>query len=170
MHFVKADINAIEFSPAKAIGDNWAILTGCDGEGFNSMTVSWGAAGVLWGGPCVFVFVRPNRYTYEFMEKGDRFSLSLLPEGLHQKVAVFGTKSGRDCDKYAVSGAALGEEDGVKFCAEAETVFLCKKIAAADITPDWFLDNGIDPANYGGKNYHRMYVGEVTAVLRNADR
>ena len=169
MNFIKADIHQVTFSPAKAIGDNWAILTGCDGEGFNSMTVSWGAAGVLWGRPCVFVFVRPSRYTYEFMEKGDRFSLSLLPEGLHQKVAVFGSKSGRDCDKYAVSGAALGEDDGVKFCAEAETVFLCKKIAAADITPQWFLDNGIDPDNYGGKNYHRMYIGEVTDVLQNAD-
>lgn len=166
MHFIKTDIHSVVFSPAKAIGDNWAILTGNDGDGgFNSMTVSWGAAGVLWGKPCVFVFVRPSRYTYDFMEKGDRFSLSLLPEGMHKRVAVFGSKSGRDCDKYAVSGVALGEADGVKFCAEAETVFLCKKIAAADITPEWFLDNGIDPANYGGQDYHRMYVGEITDVL-----
>ncbi len=96
MDFIKKDINEVEFSPAKAIGDNWAILTGCDGDGFNSMTVSWGAAGVLWSKPCVFVFVRPSRYTYEFMEKGDRFSLSLLPEGMHKKVDVFGSKRGRD--------------------------------------------------------------------------
>ena len=165
MDFIKTDINSVSFSPSRAIGENWAILTACDGDGFNSMTVSWGAAGVLWSKPCVFVFVRPSRYTYAFLEKGDRFSLSLLPEGMHKKVAVFGSKSGRDCDKYAVSGAALGEADGVKFCAEAETVFLCKKIAAADITPEWVLDNGIDPDHYGGKNYHRMYVGEVTDVL-----
>ena len=165
MKFIKAAINEVTFSPAKAIGDNWGILTGCDGDGFNSMTVSWGAAGVLWSKPCVFVFVRPSRYTYGFMEKGDRFSLSLLPEGTHKKVAVFGSKSGRDCDKYAVSGVELGETDGVKYCAEADTVFLCRKIAAADITPDWFLDNGIDPANYGGSDYHRMYIGEITDVL-----
>ena len=79
---------------------------------------------------------------------------------------MFGSKSGRDCDKYALSGVPLGEEDGVKFCAEADTVFLCRKIAAADLTPQWFLDKGIDPACYGGKDYHRMYVGEVEAVLR----
>ena len=166
MSFHKTDLNSVAFSPFKAIGDNWAILTGCSAAGFNSMTVSWGAAGVLWGKPCVFVFVRPSRYTYDFMEQGNRFSLSLLPEGMHQKVAVFGSKSGRDCDKYALSGAALGEEDGVKFCAEAETVFLCKKIGAADLTPQWFLDKGVDPAFYGGKDFHRMYIGEVEAVLR----
>ena len=165
MNFRKADINSVAFSPAKAIGENWAILTGCDGDGFNSMTVSWGAAGVLWSKPCVFVFVRPSRYTFDFLEKGDRFSLSLLPEGVHQKVAVFGSKSGRDCDKYALSGVPLGETDGVKYCAEADVVFLCKKIAAADLTPDWFLDKDIDPDHYGGENYHRMYIGEVTDVL-----
>ena len=165
MAFVKANINETEFSPAKAIGENWGVLTGTSENGFNSMTVSWGAAGVLWSRPCIFVFVRPQRYTYGFMEDGEFFSLSLMPEGAHKQIAVFGSKSGRDCDKYAEAGIEVGEYNGVKYCAAAEKVFICRKIAAADMTPEWFIDKGIIEEDYPRADYHRMYIGEVRELL-----
>ena len=166
MSFKELDIKEYEFSPVKAIGDNWGILTGTDGDGFNSMTVSWGSVGVLWSKPCVFVFVRPGRYTYKFMEQGEYFSLAIMPEGIHSEMAVFGSKSGRDIDKYEASGFTPLKEKGVYFPKEAETVFICKKIAAGDIAPSWFIDPEIDPKNYPKKDYHRMYVGEIITLLK----
>ena len=166
MSFEKTDIRELELAPVKEIGNNWGILTGVSPEGFNSMTVSWGALGVLWSKPCVFVFVRPGRFTYKFMENGEYFSLALMPEGYHEKIAVFGSKSGRDVDKYEISGIGVGDENGVKYPLEAEKVFICKKISAGDIAPEWFVDESIDSANYPKKDYHRMYVGEIVSVLK----
>ncbi len=166
MSFEKININDHIFSPTFDIGEKWGILTGTDSEGFNSMTVSWGSVGVLWSKPCVFAFVRPHRYTYKFMEQGEYFSLAIMNQDIHDKMAVFGSKSGRDVDKYAVSGITAAEEDGVYYPEEAETVFICKKIAAGDIQPEWFIDETIDSKNYPKKDYHRMYVGEIITVLR----
>lgn len=44
------------------------------------MTVSWGGVGVLWGKNVVFIFIRDSRYTKEFLDNGDLFSLSFLNE------------------------------------------------------------------------------------------
>ena len=158
--------NDFSFAPFKEIGENWGILTGQSEQGFNSMTVSWGAAGVLWGRPSVFVFVRPQRHTFGFMNAGERFSLALMPEGYHGKIAVFGSKSGRDVDKYAVSGLTAREWDGVRFCDEAETVFICRKTAAGDFTADWFVDPTIGPEDYPNKDYHRVFIGEIEMILK----
>ena len=166
MSFEIVDVNELMMSPTKEIGKSWGILTGTSDKGFNSMTVSWGSIGVLWSRPCVFAFVRPGRYTYQFMESGEYFSLAIMSEDIHSEMAVFGSKSGRDVDKYAVSGFTAADEDGVKFPEEARLVFICKKIAASDMSPDWFIDKAIDPENYPKKDYHRMYVGEIVKVLK----
>lgn len=166
MAFEKVDIKELVFSPVKAIGDDWGILTGSGERGFNSMTVSWGGVGVLWSRPVIFAFVRPHRYTYEFLEDGDMFSLAIMNKDIHAQMAVFGSKSGRDIDKYAQSGLTAVTEDGVTYPGEAELVFICRKIANGDIDPSWFIDGSIDSANYPKKDYHRMYIGEIVSVLK----
>lgn len=165
MSFRKIDVKELELSPVKAIGDNWAILTGVSEDGFNSMTVSWGGMGVMWNKPVVFVFVRPGRHTYKFLEKGEQFSLALMGEGMHEKMTVFGKKSGRDCDKYKESGFTAVKEKGITYPEEAQTVFICKTLSAGDISPGWFRDPEIDTKNYPNKDYHRMYIGEIETAL-----
>ena len=166
MSFSKVDIKSLEFSPVKEIGDSWGILTGVSDEGFNSMTVSWGSIGVMWNRPCVFAFVRPVRHTYKFMEAGEYFSLAIMDEEIHPRMTVFGRASGRDVDKYKESGFTVAEEMGVKFPDEAQMVFICRKISAGDISPEWFVDPTIDEKNYPNKDYHRMYIGEILQVLK----
>ncbi len=166
MAFEKIDVKDLCFSPVEAIGEDWGILTGVSEKGFNSMTVSWGSVGVLWSRPVVFAFVRPHRYTYEFLEDGEMFSLAIMNKEIHKKMAVFGSKSGRDIDKYKESGLTAVYENGVPYPEEAEMVFVCKKIAKGDITPEWFIDEDIDSDNYPKKDYHRMYVGEIVEVLK----
>lgn len=166
MAFEKVDINDLCFSPVKAIGEDWGILTGVSDKGFNSMTVSWGSVGVLWSRPVVFAFVRPVRHTFGFMNDGEMFSLAIMNKDIHKKMAVFGSKSGRDIDKYKESGMTASFEDGVPYPEDAELVFICKKIANTDMTPEWFIDESLDPDNYPKKDYHRMYIGEIVTVLK----
>ena len=57
------------------------------------MTASWGFAGVMWGEPMAIAAVRPQRYTMEFIEKEDYFTLSFY--GDNKKIhAVCGKESG----------------------------------------------------------------------------
>ena len=76
------NIREIGESPVKLLADEWALLT-AGGEGaWNTMTVSWGGVGELWGKDVTFVFVRPQRYTKEFMEKNDYFSLCFFVKSI----------------------------------------------------------------------------------------
>jgi len=163
--FREIDIRDIEKSPVKMISDEWALLTAGTLDSYNTMTVSWGALGELWGRDCVFAFVRPQRYTYEFMEKNDYYTLTFFDGGYKKEMGFCGSHSGRDTDKATETGlepVSVGE--GVSF-AQAKTVLVCKKIAVQDINPDGFLDESIN-GEYPINDYHRVYIGEIVKVLR----
>lgn len=55
----------------EVIGKEWMLVTAGSKEHFNTMTASWGGIGWLWNKPVVFVFIRSERYTYEFMEENE---------------------------------------------------------------------------------------------------
>ena len=88
----------------RLIGDEWMLVTAGDREKFNMMTASWGSMGFLWNKPVVMVFVRPQRYTFEFSEKRDTFTLSFFDERYRRALNVCGSVSGRDTDKVKESG------------------------------------------------------------------
>lgn len=66
--FKEINVRELDRSPIQMISDDWALLTAGKEGDWNTMTVSWGGVGELWGKDVVFVFVRPQRYTLEFME------------------------------------------------------------------------------------------------------
>ena len=74
------------------------LVTAGTKEKFNTMTASWGGIGWLWNKPVAFVFIRPERYTYEFVEKNDYLTLSFLGEENKKIHAVCGSKSGRNIE------------------------------------------------------------------------
>ena len=78
MGFREVPIESIEFNPFAKIGKQWMLVTAGDQEKFNTMTASWGGAGVMWGKNAVTVYIRPQRYTKEFIDaKEDRKSTRL---------------------------------------------------------------------------------------------
>lgn len=115
-------------SPFKLIGDDWALVTAGDREKFNTMTISWGGVGIMWGKPVVFTFIRPQRYTFAFMENGDRYTMSFFDEKYRDALKFCGSKSGRDYNKVKETGLTPAfTENGSVYFEEAKLVLECKK-------------------------------------------
>ncbi len=165
MSFKKIDPKTLENNPFKLLADDWMLLTAGDKSAHNTMTVSWGGVGVLWGMNVATCYVRPQRYTFDFMEKGEYFTLSAYPADKREALVLCGSKSGRDVDKDAACGftPAFAEGDA-PYYEEAALVLVCKKLYQQDFAPENFLDARID-ACYPSKDYHRMYIGEIVEVL-----
>lgn len=160
------NIRELKDNFVKMISNDWALLTAGKNDDFNTMTVSWGGIGELWNKDVCFVFVRPQRYTYEFMEKNDYFSLSFFGGEYKKELGICGSKSGRDIDKMAETGfihVDLGESVGYE---QAKLNVVLKKLAYQDMKPDGFIDESI-MNNYANNDFHRVYVGEIVKVVLN---
>ncbi len=146
---------------------DWLLLTAGDFHAgqFNTMTVSWGSLGTIWHKPFVQVVVRPVRYTYEFIEKYDTFTLCGFSKQYRKALQLLGTISGKDRDKIAEAGLTpvAASHVAAPGFAEAELIVECQKIYWDDFEPRQFLDPAIE-RNYPLKNYHRIYYGEVVAI------
>ncbi len=145
----------------------WLLLTSGDfnSNKYNTMTISWGSLGVMWGRPIAMVVVRPQRYTRQFIDQYPTFTLCAFPAQYHEALDLLGTISGRDGDKIAQAGLTPQASSCVAApsFAEAELAIECAKIYWHDFDPAHFIDPKID-RNYKAKDYHRMYFGEILAV------
>ena len=149
----------------RLIGQDWMLITAGTPERCNTMTASWGAAGVLWNKPIAIAYVRPTRYTYEFMEQQEMFTLSVLPESYREAMKVCGTKSGREIDKFVETGLTVLDMNGVPAVEQARLVIVCRKLYAQDIRPEHFVDASLD-SHYSANDYHRQYIGEIVDIFK----
>jgi len=164
--FISHKPSSIQENTFSLIGDEWMLVTAGDIKSFNTMTASWGGFGILWHKPVVFCFVRPQRYTYEFMERYDHFTLSFFDRKYHDALMYCGSKSGRDVDKIkATDLTPIESEKGCVYFEQAKLVIECRKIYYNDLDPDNFIDKKF-LNEYPSKDYHRMYIGEVINCLR----
>ena len=152
-------------SPVTLINDDWGILTAGPVNDCNMMTISWGAIGELWNKHVAFIFVRPGRYTYEFMERNNQFTVSFFDEQYKPALSFCGSHSGRDFDKEKETGLHLVPLGGAAYPEQASRVIVCKKAACQDIDPKGFIDPSIS-GNYDN-DYHRMYIGEILSAWEN---
>ena len=157
-----ADFKTLTPEVFRIFGTQNALLTAGDRDVCNTMTIGWCQLGRLWSIPVCTVYVRPERYTYAFMESHDYFTVSVLPLSDRQTAQVCGTKSGRDIDKIKECGLTLrcGAGDA-PFFDEAEWVLVCRKLYAQDLDESCVLDERV-LHHYGAKGgWHRAYTGEV---------
>lgn len=124
--------------------------------------------GVLWGKDVVTVYVRPQRYTKEFVDANDRFTLSFYAPEHKEALRYLGTHSGRDSYKATHVGFTPAYLDGSVAFEQASLVLVCRKLYADDIKPEKFLDGSIDARCYPEKDYHTMYIAEVEHALVSA--
>lgn len=167
--FESIPVESLEFNPFKELGKEWALVSAGDITSWNTMTVAWGGFGVMWEKNVIYSVIRPSRYTYEFIEKSDKFTLSFFRESHREALAFCGSHSGRDVDKAKATGLTpVGLEGSVGF-KEARLTYLCRKIYHQDFDPKLFLDTAIE-SHYPEKDYHRLYVGEIVQVFRGNSR
>ena len=165
MRLHPVDPKTIAPAPLPAFGGQNALLTAGTAERCNTMTIGWCQAGRLWGLPTCTVYVRPERYTYQFMEDQAYFTVSVLPKDMKNAMALCGTKSGRDMDKIKECGLTVrAGAGGAPFFEEAELVLVCRKLYAQDLDPACVLPAGEEAVlpHYGAKGgWHRAYTGEI---------
>lgn len=153
-------------NPFKLIGSDWGLVTAGNPESFNPMTVSWGGVGIMWNKPVAFTFIRPQRYTFEFIERGDSFSICFFDEQYRKALSFCGSKSGRDYDKPKEAGLTPAfTEDGVPYFEEARLVLVCKKLYGQFLNEESVLGGESVLKSYNGDAYHKMYISEIVEVL-----
>lgn len=153
-----------EFNAFSQIGDNWMLITAGDRQKFNTMTASWGSIGVLWNKNVTTIFVRPQRYTFEFLENNDYYTLSFFGSKYRKELNFCGTHSGRDTDKIKEANLTPLFDKEAPYFEEAENVFVCKKIYTQFMDPSGFIDVTLEK-NYEKNDYHKIYVGEIVSCM-----
>lgn len=165
-HLMEIPPEQIADNVFKLIGRDWMLIAAGTPDAFNMMTASWGALGELWGKRVAFCFVRPHRYTFQFMERASRFSLNFFDEAYRPALDFCGSHSGRDVDKAQATGLTpVAGVEGAVYLAQARLVLECRKLYAQDLSPDCFVDPQIVLRNYPQRDYHRLYVGEIVRCL-----
>ena len=153
--FKKIDPKQLDKNVFSLIGDQWMLITAGTSEKCNTMTASWGGLGVIWGAPSATCYIRPQRYTKEFVDREDYFTLAFFGEESRKALQLCGSRSGRDIDKVKECGFTV---------QAAELVLVCRKRFAQPMDPD-NIPQEIKTKWYPEKDYHTLYIGEIVEVL-----
>lgn len=168
MKFTEKDVTELQENFIQSISREWMLITAGDCNRYNTMTASWGFVGEMWGKHCAIAAIRPQRYTKQFVDQNDYYTLSFYGEN-KQIHAVCGKKSGREINKAQAAGLTplFDEQTGAPYFAEARLVLICKKLYAQPLLPQHFTAAGQEiPATvYPQSDYHEMYYGEIVKAL-----
>ena len=163
--FMKINPKEIDDNFIKAISDEWMLISAGDENGYNMMTASWGFVGEMWHNDSVIAMIRPQRYTMEFVNEKDYFTLSFYGDkrDIHK---VCGSMSGRDVNKTELTGLTPVFSDDTVYFKEARLVLVCKKQYVDILKKENFCD--LEPLkNYQNNDFHYMVIGKIEKVYIN---
>jgi flavin reductase (DIM6/NTAB) family NADH-FMN oxidoreductase RutF len=168
--FRNVNAKELDLNPFQTIGQDWMLVTAGTKENCNTLTASWGGLGTLWYKDVATIYIRPQRYTKQFIDNSDYFTLSFFGKGYRDELNLCGTKSGRDMDKIKACGFTVAESAcGAPYFAQAELVIVCRKLYSDTIKPERFLDAALDLRCYPKGDHHTFYIGEVVETLKKED-
>ena len=160
-YFDSKAVTEISENAIKIVGLDSMLITAGKKDDFNTMTAAWGGLGYLWKKPVAFIFIRPQRYTFQFVEKNEDFTLCFFEPRYENVLEYCGNHSGRDTDKLKFTGLSPIETDrGNIVFSQARLILECRKWYSDDLKPEHFLDPKIKKI-YPIGDYHRMYIGEI---------
>lgn len=169
MSFVEVKPEELKDNPFDLVGKQWMLVSAGNADACNTMTASWGGFGILWGMPVATAYIRQTRYTKEFVDENDSFTLAVFDEKYRDALMLCGTVSGRDRDKMKEADLTpIFVDDSVGF-EEARMIIVCKKLYAQYMGPENFVCKEIIDKYYGDQDFHTMYVGQITKVLVKED-
>ncbi len=162
----KIELKDLEWDVFEWIGQRWMLVVGGTRESYNMMTASWGGVGVVWNEPMVFAFVRPSRYTHDFLMKYPQFSLVFLPDSHRKVLNLCGSRSGRDIDKMRIPGMTPLDLGGAVGFDEADLVITARTACRQPIAPASLLREDVRQAFYGGGDYHDLFIARIEGVWK----
>ena len=158
-------VDQLQMNPMTLIGKEWMLITaGTQERGYNTMTASWGHLGHLWNRHTSVCYIRPQRYTKEFVDREEFYTLCFF-EGYREELSYLGSHSGKDEDKVAKMGLTPIFGEGTTYFAEASLVLICRKLYRAPLVEEGFLVREVLDKNYPKRDLHDVYVGEIVKVL-----
>ncbi len=156
---------ALSDNTFKLIAKDWALIASGNKSSYNMMTANWLGLGFLWRKNVAFVFIRPSRYTYEFVEKSKTMTLNFFTEDYRDILNLCGKKSGRDIDKMNECALTpVSCENGTVAFDEARLILNCKAISTAMLNDFEFSDESVKEI-YSDNDYHKMYICEITEAF-----
>ena len=163
-------VSELQFDPMTMIAKEWMLVTaGNEQRGYNTMTASWGHLGSIWGHggglPTAVVYLRPQRYTKEFVDREELFTITVFPEEYRKALGYLGSHSGRDGDKVAAAGLTPVFEGDYTYFAEAKLTLVCRKLYRGTIEPEGFMDQSFVDEYYPNRDFHDLYIGQIIKVL-----
>lgn len=162
MNWKKVSVKDLDRNVFRMIGDEWMLVTAEKDGKVNTMTASWGAMGIMWGKTVATVYLRPQRYTKEFVDASETFTLSFFGGGEKKAMGLLGSVSGKDQpDKIEKSGLHVTEIDGHPAFEEASLVLVCRKLYVQEMKPECFLAQEEIDRWYPEKDFHFMYMAEI---------
>lgn len=169
--YVEVPIDLLQMNPFTAIGTDGFLITAGTSETFNTMTASWGSMGVLWGRSVIILYVRKSRYTHQFLDQSEGFTISFFPPEMKDRLLWCGEHSGRDHDKVAETGfdiSCISAPNGAERVTfkQATLVFSCTKAASFAMEERSFVLPQIKDF-YKDGDLHTVYIGFVDSILSN---
>ena len=165
MPMKELDPSALNRNVFELIGTDWMLVTAGDEDKLNTMTASWGALGVMWGKPAATIYLRPQRYTKEFVDAHSHFTLCFFDGQWRSQLGYLGKVSGRDEDKVAHAGLTPTFGEAAPYFQEASLVLVCRKAYAQELEEGCFVDRSQLDTWYPERDLHTLYIGIVEKVL-----
>lgn len=160
----------IKENPVELIAKHWMLVTAGNKHDFNTMTASWGMVGEMWGMDVAEAVIRPQRFTHEYIERTNRFTLSFFPEEMRRILTVMGTESGREIDKMHYPGLTAKElPSGQMTFEEATLVIECEVVYKGKFTAGEFVDKELVGRWYPQADFHTRYIGRIVNVWSAED-
>jgi flavin reductase (DIM6/NTAB) family NADH-FMN oxidoreductase RutF len=167
-NFKEISPEALHKNPFHLIGKEWMLIAAGNEKKANAMTASWGGFGIMYGKNTAFIVVRPQRYTKEFIDNENALSLNFFDKEYKDTLNYYGSVSGRDEDKILKSGLTLNFSNGIPYFVEANHILLCKTLVKQPISENSLLDEKLNKIWYPNKDYHMLYITEITKALQTA--
>lgn len=164
--FKKTSACDIEENLIRLLSKKWMLITAKNGEKLNTMTASWGGFGEMWNKDVAAIVVRPSRYTFDFIEKSDYYTLSFFDEAYRDKLTFCGRNSGRIVDKVKECKFTVCGDEKIAYFDEAKYVFVCKKLYSQNVDMNGFENEEFAKECYPDPDIHKMFVGEILYVLK----
>ena len=165
VNFVEVKPEELAVSAFQMIGKDWMLVAAERCQVVNAMTASWGGLGVMWGKNVAYVVIRPQRFTKEFVDASDRFSLTFFSEEYRKMLSYMGTVSGRNENKIDKMGLTVLHEGEVPYFEEASVVMCCKKLYEQEMKEGCFLDCTLMDKWYKENDLHTLYIAEIDKIM-----